>query len=237
MTVKECIKKSISFDPTSFIYPRLVTEATSEVTRKLDALKKIDANMMMGFALGAAAFTLSWILPFTTIAIAGFAYGAYHLGLRQNAYNDYAESLEALKQVCDWTLNMHNVQKATANMKCEPVKNMMALLVTLMNETQLRDVLNDKIEDQFVAQAKQNNGKEVQVQGLKLLDAEQAKNLNFKVYGYEQGGFLAVLQGIGYAIRSGFYGLKDAMIGKAPITQSSTTDEEKEEDNRSAKPY
>ncbi|MCL9682990.1 hypothetical protein [Legionella maioricensis] len=47
------------------------------------------------------------------------------------------------------------------------------------------------------------------------LDREKV-DLYFKIYGYKQGGFLAILEGMGYAVVNGFSALKTAAMSIMP---------------------
>ncbi len=208
-------KPRFSFKPDNPDHIKLISQCKDLLLQKLNDLHAIDIKMLAGFTVGVAAFALSWLLPFTAVAIAGFAYGAYQLGVRQHAYKEYSDTLETLKDICNWTLNDSNMQVEALNqtMKNQTICEMAEVLTTLMNEEQLRAVIRDDIEEVYVNQAHQNDEEDVRVQGYKLLDATQTKNLKFAVYGMEQGGILDILQGLGHAIQNAVKALFNMIRG------------------------
>jgi len=78
----------------------------------------------------------------------------------------------------------------------------------LFNEQQLRDYIDDKYEDFFIKKA-EDETKDITVYDHKL-DAQE-KDLFSKVYGFEQGGIVAIFEGIGHVIANAVSSLQSAM--------------------------
>ncbi|BCA97050.1 hypothetical protein TUM19329_34110 [Legionella antarctica] len=207
--------KKVEFDPRDVQHTQLVTDCAQSVKEKLKNLQTIDIKMTAGFALGTAALCLSYILPFSLVATAGLAYGAYQLGRRQHAYAQYINALENLSKSCVWTLGeVDSEQSSRVDIKNHPaIKEMIATLAPLTSSQQLRDFIDDRVEEEFVSEAQQIRDNFTLFD--EHLDREKV-DLYFKIYGYKQGGFLAILEGMGYAIVSGFIALKTAVTPLMP---------------------
>jgi hypothetical protein len=204
------------FNPDDVLHIQLVDDCTSDVKVKLKALQDIDKKMTIGFTIGISSLGLSWLFPVLGIvATAGLAYGAYQLGKRQQAYIEYEAALENLARCCIWTLGEvpateakdHHIEGNTA------VQGMIQTLAPLTNAQQLRDFIDDKIEDGVVEEA-QKMKQETTVFDMHL--DKKKEELYFNIYGYKQGGFLAILKGIGYAIQNAFSSAKAAFTSKEP---------------------
>ena len=184
---------------------QLVSNCTQLVRDKLQNLHRIDKNITSGLAVGSAAFILSYLLPFGLVAIAGFAYSAYHFGQRQNAYAEYNSALENLAGSCVWTFNgLEDMQKLNAIIDNENIQLMMGTLAPLTNEDQIRTFVDDDKVERCIAEMKRFK------QDVTFHDYPIDPDKYFKMYGYEQGHTLSVLGGIVYAIQTGFRALKEA---------------------------
>ena len=205
--------KKVKFDPKDDQHKDLVTRCAAAVRQKLSALQTIDIKMTAGFALGTAALLLSYILPFSIVATVAFAYGSYQLAKRQQAYLDYTYALENLSKCCIWSLSEVNDLEAHnhAITNNEAIREMIDTLAPLTSTQQLRDFIDDKIEDELVKEA--NQVREHVTLFDKHLDKEKA-DLYFKVYGYKQGGFLAIMEGMGFAIKNAFTSLANTISSK-----------------------
>ncbi len=97
--------KPPSFDIRNTDHANALKACTEAVKTNLAHLSAIDKKMTAGFVIGTTALVFSFI-PFNwVITLGGFSYGFYQLGLRQEAYKQYEQSLEALAACCDWALN------------------------------------------------------------------------------------------------------------------------------------
>lgn len=217
----ESYKQSpVVFNEHDTAHTDLITQCTQDVKQKLLALQKIDRQALIGFSLGTAAFGLSFLLPFGLLATtAGFAYGTYQLGLRKQAYQDYVSALENLMDCCRWSLS--GVGDQNSIKQNAPLQEMITTLAPITNESQLRECIDVQYESIFVKQAANTRSK-TSVMGYQL--DPQAATLYYTIYGYEQGGVLAILQGIGYAIVNALKALKRALTpsSKTPETVTGT---------------
>jgi hypothetical protein len=191
------------FDPKDVLHNTLVSNCAAAVREKLSVLQSTDIKMTSGFALGTAALLLSYVLPFSLVATVAFAYGAYQLAKRQQAYADYKHALENLSKCCIWTLGEVNQDKVKAHevTQNEAIHDMMITLAPLTSAQQLRDFIDDTVEDELIDEA---NKVKAQVMVFDHHLDKEKMDLYFKIYGYNQGGFLAIFEGLGFAIKNGF---------------------------------
>ncbi|KTD12115.1 hypothetical protein [Legionella jamestowniensis] len=195
------ISKSVTFNPNDLGHTTLVKEATALVTEKLHALQSLDTKIAASFSIGTLAWGLSFILPVGFFAAGCFAYGAYQLGQRKAAYAEYTSALENLSMCCTWTLGNVETRKMETFKNIEVLNGMITTLAPITSAQQLRDFIDDKIEDHFVEHAKAVK------EHITLFDRElnpEENKLYFKIYGYKQGNFLDILQGIAFAIKNSF---------------------------------
>lgn len=176
----------------------ILQECIDRVNTNLQNLKAIDRKATIAFSLGTAALLLPFI-PFNwAITLVGFSYGFYQMGKRVHAYKEYTDSLEALKQCCNWTLGESLEQnEVRANKDMDVVKNILPTLAPLMSEVELKGVLHDSIE-----------GKLLDETGVDF--AKQQHSFEYKMYGYEQGSFTDVLTGFGYVIQNAWNSLTNS---------------------------
>ena len=168
----------------------------ANVEKYKQQLKSIDKKAAAALTIGTAALIFSFI-PFNwAITLAGFSYGFYQLGLRDNVYKEYTKSLEDLKQCCNWTLNDTELGVVTENLKQDGVKEILPTLAPLMNKKELENVLHDTIEKDLLNQT-----------GIDF--DKQNHTFEYKMYGYQQGSFKDVMNGIGYAIQNAFNDMID----------------------------
>ena len=206
---------SILFNAVDSAHTQLLADCTLAVKQKLSALQAVDKKVLIGFSVGTAAFALSYLLPFGTIALGAFAYGAYQLGQRERAYIEYKNALENLIGCCKWSLGTV-ADKTIINNGC--IRDMIITLAPLTNELQLRDYIDDKYEDVFMKQADTTKA-HTSVMNYPLNQEEAT--LYYKIYGYEQGGAMAMLEGLKYAIVNGFNALKRKVT--SPSTEADST--------------
>ena len=169
----------------------ILNDCIQRVKKTADQLQSIDAKMLPAFAVGVIALTCSFI-PFNwIITLAGFSYGFYQYGLRDSVHKEYSAALDDLRQCCNWTLNGTNTDNALANLKTEPVNNVLSALAPLMSKEALKTVLHDGIEDRILTD-------------LKIDFDKQQHSFEYKMYGHKQGGILDILVGVGYALQNAF---------------------------------
>lgn len=205
--------KKVKFNHQDPLHTKLVTACAKSVRDKLADLQSIDIKITAGFALGTAALFLSYILPFALVATTAFAYASYQLGKRQAAYLDYTSALENLSKCCIWTLGVVSPEQARDPefMNNPAIEDMKTTMAPLMSSQQLRDFIDDKVEDGVIAEADQIK-KDIMIFDEHL--PKEKVDLYFKIYGYKQGGFLAILEGVWATISSGFTSLKTAITSK-----------------------
>lgn len=163
----------------------------SNVEKYKEQLKAIDKKAAAAFTIGTAALIFSFI-PFNwAITIAGFTFGGYLVGERRGVYEKYTKSLEDLKQCCNWTLNSGDLGCVCDNLQLDTVKEILPTLAPLMNKKELENVLHDTIERDLLNQT-----------GIDF--DKQNHTFEYKMYGYQQGSFKDVMNGIGYAIQNAF---------------------------------
>jgi hypothetical protein len=179
---------------------------TEAVKTNLAHLCAIDKQMTAGFVIGTTALVFSFI-PFNwVITLGGFSYGFYQLGLRQEAYKQYEQSLEALAACCDWALNQGNNSERllqdllSQSLETAPLLAMVKTLAPAFTETQFKSFLNDQQEDRLINWLRKNEP----------TFNPEGKTLTYKMYGYEQGSLSDIGQGLWYVIQNAYQRLKEA---------------------------
>lgn len=192
------------FSPDNQDHLKLIEKCVKTIQEKQHVVKAIDKKAAAALTIGTAALVFSFI-PFNwAVTIAGFSYGFYQLGLRDNAYKEYTQALEELKQCCNWALNDTDVNVVRENLKNPTVQTILPTLARLMNKQELKNVLNDEIENNLITETKIDFDK-------------QNHTFEYKLYGYKQGSFKDVMNGILYAIQNVFH---DAVEYCAPSHSS-----------------
>ncbi|ASQ45407.1 hypothetical protein [Legionella clemsonensis] len=195
------IAKHVTFNPKDLGHTTLIKEATSLLAGKLRALQSLDTKIAASISLGTFAWGLSFILPVGFFAAGCFAYGAYQLGQRKAAYAEYTSALENLAMCCTWTLGNVDNHRIEAFKNDEVLNAMITALAPVTSAQHLRDFIDDKIEEHYVVHASQVKDH------IRLFDHElnqEENKLYFKIYGYKQGNFFDILQGIAFAIKNSF---------------------------------
>lgn len=208
-----------SFDPKNKDHLTFLTKRTTTLKEKLAELQTTDAHIIAGLMAGATAFTLSSILPFgVMMAIAGFSYGAYYIGKREELAKEYRSALSDAVACLKWTLEkVENNQDKIA----EEAMALFDELSPLMNETQIRTAIPDNVKNDFIEKAAQ---KKQDLFGRPLNPQEKA--LVYGIYGYEQGGALDVAKGLWYlvcqAVNCVFQSVKSLFNSQASTDTSAT---------------
>ncbi|KTD23366.1 Uncharacterised protein [Legionella lansingensis] len=210
-------EKKVKFNPEDPAHIKLLEGCSRMMKHKLERLQAIDAHATAGFATGFGALSLSWFLPLSMAAMVGFAYGSYQLGQRKTAYVEYTEALENLARCCVWSLG--DVKDSSELRKSPAIQEMIRTLAPVTNDAQLREFIDDKVEEEFIEDAKSIRD------DIKFFDhqlSQEENQMYFKIYGYKHGSFLDILQGISYAIQTGFNALKQACTHHAEDTANTT---------------
>ena len=161
--------------------------------------------MIRGFSVGTAAYVLSYLLPFTTVAIAGIGYGCWYLHARQTAAMEYAQALENLISCYTWTLG----RKQAANIEdAVCINQMINALAPLTTNKQLLKIADTEYHG-AISQKATAMRRQTVIDGHRLNKEEQ--DLCYGLYGYKQGGFFAVLQVISYLFRYSYSALTKVM--------------------------
>ena len=203
--------KKVKFNPNDLQHIKLVSDCALSVRDRLNNLQEIDKKITAGLSFGIAALSLSYFLPFSFLAAGGFIYSAYQMGRRRHAYVEYTSALENLSKCCIWTLGEipQEIIKQTEIIENLAIKEMIITLAPLTSAQQLRDFIDDKVEDEIVIESDKIKSDTTLFD--QHLDKEKM-DLYFKIYGYKQGGFLSILEGVAYAIKNGFIALKTAVV-------------------------
>lgn len=179
-----------TFDPALNNNLVFLTGRTEALKNKLSELQNLDKNIIAGLAVGTTAFALSSLLPFgVSASIAGFGYSAYYIGKREAVAKEYRAALSDAVKCLTWALS----QVTNDSHQCQQVNELFDVLSPLMSEDQIRDVIDDQVEEEFVEKAKN--------QTVDLFDRplnKQEKALVYGIYGYKQGGVLDVGKGLWY---------------------------------------
>jgi hypothetical protein len=122
------------------------------------------------------------------------------LAKRQQAYADYKLAFENLEACCVWSLGkVAKADKGTI-LQNSAISKMNKALGSVMNEKQLKDAIDDSIEDAAII-----DGQNVAHETIHpAISPEDQKTLNYKLYGKDQGSFMNILQGVAYLIQTGF---------------------------------
>lgn len=185
----------VQFDSTNGDHSTLMCECTGQVQEKLKALQDIDTQIGKGFAAGIGAYVLSFLLPFTPLSIMGFSYAAYHYGLRKQAYLDYTCALDNLVDCCEWSFR--NTTTSTIEHKS---KVMIATLAPVMYDHQLSKYMSTEVFGeckQTIDDARKGTT------AMPVPSNQLAKDMFYYIYGYKQGGFTAILTGLGFSLYEG----------------------------------
>ena len=182
------IERQIRFNGSEPAHVKLVNDCISELTTSLEALQKIDLNMVTGFSVGFGAYIFSYLLPFTTVAIAAIGYGCYQLALRQSANDKYQNALEKLVQCAQWSFNpAASAASASTSGSSGCINKMLETLAPLVPAHTIPGDLERK---------------PVVLDGHQLSKEEQG--LYFSVYGYQQGGWLHMFKALVQVVPQAF---------------------------------
>lgn len=189
-------------------HTQFITNCTTRAKQQLNTLQSIDLKVGVAFTIGIVALGFSWILPLTMIAGACFAFAAYQLGQRSDVYKNYTQTIETLAGCCDWSLQTN---KNAENAKHPSLNEMLAFLAGHVTQQQLRDLINDKTEDRIISEMGETSQSFLE----QHIEKEQSV-MYYKMYGYQQGSLLDVIQGIQFAITTAFLKLRAPSQNEQP---------------------
>ena len=195
----------VAFNHQDPAHTALLERSSRTVNQKLLALQSIDKKLTIALAVGTSAFVLSWIFPFASLATVALMYAGYQMGLRQNTYKEYTEALCNLGSCCQWSLGQAGEE---AIITAPAISVMLNTLTPLTNETQLSTCIHADYQQAIAERQAQQRAQGAEFLGEPLDKKHSA--LYFKIYGYEQGGVLAILEAIALAIKSGFNAVKNS---------------------------
>ena len=157
----------------------VIKDCTQIAQQKLQDCKAVDKEAALALAFGVAALATGW-LPFTWIIMPmAFIYSGYLIKERAPAFDEYTKSLKDLVLCAQWAIN--NEYTKQADMEAPEVEEMLNLLQQVMTKEQLKDLIVDgPLEDNFI-------------NTIAMSDEDKEKTLEYKVYGFEQGGSLSAI--------------------------------------------
>lgn len=196
------MRRRVAFNIEDAGHSTLINDCAREVQNKLQALQSVDKKIIVGLALGFSSFVLSAVLPINFLVVTGFSYAAYQYGCRQSIYQEYKQSLDNLVNCCIWSLGRVENQ---AVFDLPAIEEMIRILAPLTSEHQLRDYIDDQIDDRFVQDAEAVRGREVAFDA--RLNQEQV-GLYYGIYGYQQGSATQVFNGLCYLVLVGLDAIK-----------------------------
>ena len=197
------------YNASTFDHNDLINNCSSEVKKRLQELKIIDTKLVIGLTLVTISLSLSFsIYPLALLFTAGLAYSSYQLGKRKKTFAEYEFALKNLINCCHWVLGEVDY-KNTKIVNHQEITKMLKILNPLTSEAQLRHFIDNKFDSIFYDKIAKDlkPGREMRGKAYKL--QQQESNLYYKIYGYEQGGISAILEGIAFAINKAFKTTRD----------------------------
>lgn len=197
------MQRRLAFNPQDLVHLSLIENCAVDLSIHLRRVQAIDKQIVAALALGFSALALSTLLPVGIIAVTSIAYAAYAYGTRQTAYKEYQQALDNLVKCCIWSLGQVEDQGIR---NLAQINLMIETLAPLTSENQLRDFIDDAVEEGFVQDAEEIRARVVAFD--ERLNQEQV-GLFYGLYGYQQGSFSQVFNGLRYIVAEGFRTLKE----------------------------
>lgn len=188
----------------------IINKCNTELASKYNAIKKLDVQIATGSLVGIVAFGLSYILPLSLVAIAGFAFAAYSFGQREKIANEFKSALNNSVRCMYWSLNQIPEDQSEAILKSEAIKTMTKILAPLTSTKQLEGLIDDKYENEFIRLA-DNTKKTTMDPVLRRSLTKEEQHLVFGIYGYDQENPLNIGKGLLYAVGQLFITAKNAI--------------------------
>ncbi|PJD93463.1 MAG: hypothetical protein CK426_08775 [Legionella sp.] len=203
-----------------------ITACVKLFSEKELALKSLDQKIISSLIVGMVGSSLSFIPFVSYFGALGWGSTVYFLAQRNTAVAEYEESLKLLVATCNWSLGQtaeENTQKLT---QAKVIRDMMTCLYPVLTEKQVRDLIDDKIENEFIAELQAHDKQSFQQAGLNSLFASKSENENLLrskrsaefnrcIYGYNKGkpmdyldAFLSIFPDLYQATLDGFQKLQ-----------------------------
>lgn len=192
---------------------QIISQCNSELACKYNALKKLDVQIATGSLVGIAALGLSYILPLSLVAIAGFAFAAYCFGKREQVSKEFKSALSNSIQCIFWSLHDISNKDRAAILNSDVINTMTKIIAPLTNKKQLESLIDDKYENEFITRA--INANKVTIEGVlgRPLNKEEQHHV-FGIYGYDQGNIINIGKGLLYALGQLFTAAKHAISNR-----------------------
>jgi hypothetical protein len=186
----------------------LVKDCTETLNEKLAAIQAIDKKIVGAFALGFGSLVASCFLPLSILAfttIAAFTTAAYLMSKRQTAYAELTYARENLEACCGWSVGKVAPEMDNEFKGNEHIKNMMDALAPVMLKEQMKDIIEDRIEDALIDGAEQNFDSSVRnnplMQGFSSADQ---KTLIHNLYAKDQGSYFYIFQAAALIVQTAY---------------------------------
>jgi hypothetical protein len=191
-----------------------------------NTLKSIDHRIAYSTVLGIVATSLSFIPLVGYFGLLGWGSAVYHLMKRGTAMEKYRESLNLLVATCNWSLGQGPEAREASKeeLTCDAdIREMMKTLYPVITEQQARHLIADDIEDAFVQELldyegkyKLNKSAAFNPKGFfngdeSIAKSKRSAEFSRCIYGYNKGNttdfldaFLSIFPDIYHAIHHGF---------------------------------
>lgn len=213
------------FDIKSPAHTLLISHCNTELASKYSALKRLDFQIASGALVGIVAFALSYMLPLSLVALAGFAFSAFCFGKRAQAALEFNSALSNSIKCMHWSLGTIKQEDQEAILNSDVIKTMTKILAPLTNNAQLASLIDDKYENEFIKRAGTAADSAVEDTIGRSLNKEERHHV-FGIYGYEQGSVLNIGRGILYAIGALFCAAKHGISNRLNKRPTATVEVE-----------
>ena len=203
------VKPVATFDLKTYEHSAFINQCIEQFNLSSNHLKNIDAQIAQGLLVSFVASTLS-ILPFLgglgwACSWVGLGYAVYKFTERQLAYQEYNESLKLLIGSCNWSLGqMEQAEYQTLPSNHFLNTSLLPKLYSVLTQEQLKCIVSDTIESQFISAQQKDQKKNASYfsaffgeyvrQNDKATFGKIATQLNYSVYGFNQGAPTDILQ-------------------------------------------
>ena len=201
------------FDIKSPAHTLLISQCNTELASRYSALKRLDFQIATGALVGIVAFALSYILPLSLVALAGFAFSAWCFGKREQTALAFKSALNNSVKCMHWSLGAIPASSQQEILNSEVINTMTKILAPLTNNAQLASLIDDKCENEFIKRAGHAADNAVEATIGRSLNKEEQHHV-FGIYGYEQGSVSNIGRGILYTIGALFCTAKHAITSR-----------------------
>lgn len=198
------------------------TRLFSEQSKRL---KELDQKLALSLVTGIVATSLSFIPFVGYFSILGWGSALYYFNQRAQVYRDYQESMALLVGCCNWSLGRVDESDAGALTSNPAIQSMMTALYPVLNEKQVTDLIDNKVEPEFVDKLDQHD----KSTNIKLLAQSKKGAQSLRcIYGLNKGNaldfidaFLTIFPDIYRAIQDGFRTLQQRWSSPAATGSAS----------------